>query len=246
MRHADNQDAGAVTRRADGLTLLAVADGVSSSDRPDEASRVAVEAARSAFATGDGSDLAALARQCVGAAARAVLAVERHVVSDDLDPPETTVVLAVVRGSEACVAWVGDSRAYLLEGDGGTALTRDDSWAAETVALGIMSREAAMRDPRAHAITQCLGMPDGDVEVHVVPVTIPGGATLLLCSDGLWNYLDEPEALAAVAAPRSPSEDALGTCRRLVAHANACGGRDNVTVAVLRPATHGEGRAGTR
>lgn len=235
-RHPVNQDAGAVARRADGAVLLCVADGVSSADNAEGASAAAVAAALERFTEGPGEapSAEAEARTCVEAAAAAVLAVRRTGDDPDLDPPETTVVLAVVRGGEAGIAWVGDSRAYRLGGGVETLLTRDDSWAWDAVARGAMSRDAAARDPRAHAITQCLGMPLDEIEVHALSAALPAGAALLLCTDGLWNYHDEPGALGeAYADALAGGRDAALVCRRLVAEANGMGGRDNITVAIL-------------
>ncbi len=235
-RHPVNQDAGAVARRADGAVLLCVADGVSSADNAEGASAAAVAAALERFAAGPGEAPTVLeeARGCVEAAAAAVLEVRRFGDDPGLDPPETTVALAVARGGEAGIAWVGDSRAYRLEGGAETLLTRDDSWAWDAVARGAMSREAAARDPRAHAITQCLGMPQDEVEVHALVAPLPAGAALLLCTDGLWNYHDDEGALGeAYGDAAAGGADAALVCRRLVAEANAMGGRDNITVALL-------------
>jgi serine/threonine protein phosphatase PrpC len=60
-------------------------------------------------------------------------------------------------------------------------------------------------------------------------VPLPPGATLLLCSDGLWNYAETAEDLAKLAA----APDALAACRDLTAFANEAGGRDNISVAIL-------------
>ncbi|RYC33868.1 serine/threonine protein phosphatase [Lichenibacterium minor] len=236
-RHPLNQDAGAVARRPDGAVLLCVADGVSSADNAEGASAAAVAAALERFAAGPGNTVSVSgeARACVEAAARAVLDVPRLGEDPDLDPPETTIALAVVRDGVAGLAWVGDSRAYRVDGAADTLLTRDDSWAWDAVARGTMSREAAARDPRAHAITQCLGMPPDDIEVHASTAALPAGAALLLCTDGLWNYHDAAGGLGeAYADAAGGGADAALACRRLVAEANGMGGRDNITVALLK------------
>lgn len=236
-RHAANQDAGVVARRPDGAVLLCVADGVSSADNAEGASAAAVAAVLARFARGpaDAASLCDEAHACVASAAEAVLAVERRGDDPDLDPPETTIVLALLGEGSAALAWVGDSRAYRLSPDGETLLTQDDSWAWEAVARGAMSREAAARDPRAHAITQCLGMPLDEIDIHTTAADLPVGSTLILCTDGLWNYHDEVGALSeAFADAAAGGADAALICRRLVAEANLMGGRDNITVALLR------------
>lgn len=74
------------------------------------------------------------------------------------DSPACTYVAAVVQGGDAVVSWVGDSRVYWLAPDGSSRLlSTDDSWAEEIAAAGLMSREEAGRDRRAHVLTRWLG-----------------------------------------------------------------------------------------
>ena len=172
------------------------------------------------------------------------------------DAPSTTAVAALVRGNQVTVGWVGDSRAYwipLVPSQGvGVQLTRDHAWAAEMVATGQMSAAEAARSPKAHAITRWIGADAGeDCGPEVATYALTGPGYLLLSSDGLWNYAANPGELAALiqAAGKVVSEDAanaaLGTksdvdvvnataiAQHLVDHANTCGGRDNITVALL-------------
>ena len=158
------------------------------------------------------------------------------------DGPASTMVLAIARenaasgGFDIGLAWVGDSRAYLVAANvPETLLTRDDSWAADQIETGRLTRQEAMRSPNAHAISQWLGMPIGDMIVHSQEVVLTPGVSLLLCSDGLWNYADEPSALArAFTEAAREAADAALICRALVGFANAAGGADNITVGLLR------------
>jgi serine/threonine protein phosphatase PrpC len=241
-RHLTNQDFGLVARRADGAALIVVADGVSVSDNPEAASRAAAKAAEKAFLKADaaGGPLSAEAGTLVLEAAEALLATpiaeRRH------GGPASTVVIAIARENptsgaiDVGLAWVGDSRAYFVAANvPETLLTRDDSWPAEQIESGRMSREEAMRSPNAHAINQWLGMPIVDMVVHAKDVVLTRGASLLLCSDGLWNYTDEPSALArAFTDAAKDAPDASTICRALVGFANAAGGADNITVGLLR------------
>ena len=208
--------------------LLCVADGVSSADNAEGASAAAVAAALELFAAGPGQAPSVVdeARNCVEAAAAAVLRVPRFGDDPDLDPPETTVALAVVRGVAAGIAWVGDSRAYRLDAGGATLLTRDDSWAWEAVARGAMSRAAAARDPRAHAITQCLGMPLDEIEIHALSAEMPAGASLLLCTTACGTIMTtrarsgRPTPTRPRAAP-TPRSSAAASSQRRTAWAGA-------------------------
>jgi serine/threonine protein phosphatase PrpC len=117
------------------------------------------------------------------------------------------------------------------------ALTSDDSWAAYMIAEGALTEAEAEAHPNAHVITGWLGADNDDLRPHVATFRpdpdVPG--TLLVCSDGLWNYLPGPEDLAAVLAEAAadPAADPLGAARALVRRALDAGGRDNITVAVI-------------
>ncbi|GAA4919161.1 PP2C family protein-serine/threonine phosphatase [Actinomycetospora succinea] len=164
------------------------------------------------------------------------------------DSPACTYVAAVVRGGEAVVSWIGDSRAYWLADDGSSRLlSTDDSWAEEIANAGIMSREEAARDRRAHVLTRWLGRdaPSGPAHARRVRIGVPG--VLLLCSDGLWNHLPDPEILARLARPALggtsaaenvdpdgvPDHPALAAAAALLAAALDDGGSDNATIALV-------------
>ena len=230
-RHAINEDAGAVTRGADGTIVLVVADGVSTAPNSASASTAAVEATLHTLAslTAD-TNIAAALRSAIDAANQAVIALPLD--AGKTGGPETTIVAALCRGDSVAVGWSGDSRAYLVSADGVKSLTVDDSWVEEVVRSGQMSREQAIVDRRAHYVTQVLGMRDQPLDVHVVEGKLPAKSILLLCSDGLWNYFQDESDLAR-ALRQCDTGDALSLCRCLVDAANNHGGHDNVTVAAL-------------
>jgi serine/threonine protein phosphatase PrpC len=100
-----------------------------------------------------------------------------------------------------------------------------------------MSADEADHAPRAHAITRWLSADPAEAEQATpdsvaLPLTPPG--TLMLCTDGLWNYAQTDARIAELFSPASVgTEDALATCQRLVKFANEAGGQDNITVALL-------------
>jgi serine/threonine protein phosphatase PrpC len=135
------------------------------------------------------------------------------------------------------VGWVGDSRAYWIpqtrtRSAPPTRLTEDDSWLAQVLAAGTLTFAEAVTDHRAHAITAWLGEDATALDPHVVTFRPHGPGVVVVCTDGLWNYLDNADALAAM-LPVQPPEAPLGTARRLVQTALNCGGRDNITAAVV-------------
>lgn len=177
----------------------------------------------------------------------AILAAKEAVaaLADDGDPrravsnPACTIVAAVVRGPQIAYGWIGDSRAYWVPLDGpAEQLTEDDSWATHVIALGV-DPEVAMRDPKAHAITGWLGADAGSVQPRGASFTVTEPGHLVLCSDGLWNYLTDPAAFAAAVRTGLHTHGTLiNAARYLTDYAINAGGADNITVALIpvRPA----------
>ncbi|MFC4376376.1 PP2C family protein-serine/threonine phosphatase [Nocardia halotolerans] len=237
ISHSRNEDAvAAAVREDDGTRVIVVSDGVSTSQDPQAASgtaaRTGVDAVLAALADGLSAPDAAMAG--VATATAAVRAMSRTPEY----APSCTYVSAVLRetaeGTEITVVNVGDSRAFWLAAGNPTASRRlsvDDSWAQALVDAGALDEEAAMRDPRAHTLLRWLGADGGEAPwsaqcLQRMVATEPG--TLLLCSDGLWNYLPDPVALAGFTVETSPQAAA----RALADFAVNSGGSDNITVAL--------------
>lgn len=240
--HPTNQDAFALSGPADGGdgAIVVVCDGVSNSQTPELAAATAARVAHAVLAAAatDAAGRPAVMREAIRQAHEAVCALpfDRQSL---VDPPATTLVAAWLAEGGATLGWLGDSRAYLLAAGGGRQLTRDHSWMAMVLERGAMPEAEARADPRAHALTQCLGTTDF---ARASPCPEPGLATLprldgwlLLCTDGLWNYAEAPDALVRAAGDGiSGAADEL--CARLIAFARGRGGHDNVTVAAVRAA----------
>lgn len=229
-KYTVNQDAGCVARRADGAVLMVVADGVSTSSRSESASAQAAAAARETFLAGAGSGTEQ-AKDCVRAAARAVLQLQSPETARG-DAPATTIVLAILHDSVGVFAWIGDSRGYLIEKTNAILATADDSWASQVVAQGLASREDAQKAAQAHAITQWLGAPLAELKINVAEKSLLAGKAVVLCTDGLWNYLDAPGQFGKTYTLAARDCDAAAICRNLVDVAYVAGGHDNITVAV--------------
>ncbi|MBV2357501.1 protein phosphatase 2C domain-containing protein [Streptomyces sp. J2-1] len=246
LRHHRNEDFFSIGHTAlpDGTpaALAVVCDGVSSATRPDEASAAAARTAGEVL-------LAALPRgthpqqamhEAIVAAAEAVDALAGEPVSarehtPHQNSPACTIVGAVVTPGLLVVGWVGDSRAYWVPADRSAPaarLTEDDSWAAQMVAAGLMSDAEAYADERAHAITGWLGADAYELEPHTASFKPDRPGTVLVCTDGLWNYAETAEEMAAV-LPSDATGRPLHAARVLVGHALDGGGHDNVTVALL-------------
>lgn len=241
-RRARNEDSMAFGIVSGGTpTVVAVVcDGVATSDRAENASQLAVDEATEVLLD------AALEGKDAEGATRAAVARALEVVATLADPsvpgtaPSCTFVSAVVTPDEVTVGWVGDSRAYWLAAPGAGApsrgLTIDDTVAAELVAEG-MREEDAMAMHQAHALSKWIGADAGEIEPRTLTVTPEGPGLVLLCSDGLWNYLPEPRALAdALPAPSSdkPHEvELIPAATELTRIALELGGHDNITTVLV-------------
>jgi serine/threonine protein phosphatase PrpC len=147
--------------------------------------------------------------------------------------PACTIVAATVRDQFVDVGWVGDSRAYWLPVEGpAEQLTEDDSWATHAIALGA-DPEMALRDPKAHAITAWLGADAGPVRPRTAGFTVTAPGHLVLCSDGLWNYLPDPARFADTVRDALDGRSLLEAAKQLAEFANAAGGADNITVVLI-------------
>lgn len=141
----------------------------------------------------------------------------------------TTVVLALVAGSQLLVGHVGDSRAYRWRNDRLERLTRDHSLLQERVDAGLMTPEEAATSRRSHIVTRAVGV-EPEVQLDVQAHDSLPGDLVLLCSDGLTDMVSDSE-IAAVLRGGGPLE---ALCARLVEAANTAGGADNVAVVLMR------------
>jgi serine/threonine protein phosphatase PrpC len=256
LRRPHNEDALAfATGTTDGerWSVLVVCDGVSSSSHADRASAIASKTACDTLAQsareGDVSSDAGknAVAQAIHAAHAAVCA--EPVEIDGEDPPGTTIVVALVWKQRLTVGWVGDSRAYWVPADGDAEqLTHDHSWAVEAVTRGEVTESEAAMSPLSHALTRCLGpleVADADepvaaggrrrfapVEPGVRARDLSGPGWVILCSDGFWNYFSKAADVATLVRIGATLSSPARVARRLVNHALARGGQDNVTALV--------------
>jgi serine/threonine protein phosphatase PrpC len=138
--------------------------------------------------------------------------------------------MALVKGRRAYVANVGDSRTYVLRQGQLLQVTRDHSLVADLVAAGQLTAQEALSHPQAGLITRCLGYLD-EVEVDVEPHTLEFGDCLMLCSDGLWEALRDPEIIVRII---QSTPDLGVAAHRLVDSAKQLSGQDNISVVLLR------------
>lgn len=224
-----NQDAYAVSPGQDGSCLAMVADGMGGEAAGEVASSMALAAVTDA-AGGGLMQESPPGERLVRAILRANADIhQRAVAVEEYAGMGTTVVAVVADRHRAVVAHVGDSRAYLFRtGTGLMRLTEDHSLVNELVRRGQLLPDEAARHPQRHVLTRSLG-PLPDVAVECREWEWGGGDLLLMCSDGLTNFLSDGEISATLAA----SSELGKKVDELISVALARGGHDNVTVVLL-------------
>jgi protein phosphatase len=147
-----------------------------------------------------------------------------------------TIVAAWIEGQRLSLAYVGDSRAYLLRAGSLDQLTADHSLVAEKVRIGILTPQEADASELHSVLTRAVGA-SATIQVDADEQILLVGDSLLLCSDGLTRMVTDPEIASTLLTSTSAQEAA----DRLVELANENGGSDNVSVIVLRVLQKSEG-----
>ena len=247
VRHHRNEDATAIAAEPDAgsRAVLVVCDGVSTSLDSDVASLTAARTARDALAAhkpaGLGtptSRVAAISNAVVKAAAAANAAVIDSTAPGSDNAASCTFAAAVVESDLVVYGNVGDSRIYWIPDRGSsedpTELSVDDSVAQMRIAMGT-PRDEAENGPQAHAITKWLGRDSPDFTPRTGSLTVAAPGWVLVCSDGLWNYVSEASSIQSLIADLTSEDPSpLTLAIALVNWANAQGGKDNISVALAR------------
>lgn len=139
----------------------------------------------------------------------------------------TTAVCAFVKNNDVCIGHVGDSRAYFISKSGIGQITKDHSLVQEMYDNGEISIDELKNHPVKNVITRALGV-DEEVNIDFNFGTLNEGEAILLCSDGLTNYVDTDEIYESF---NKYSKEELADI--LIAKANEYGGGDNISVALI-------------
>jgi len=224
---AHNEDRCGHLQEAAERGLLIVADGVSSAEAGETAAQTAVDATLRTFAEQPPGTPAA--KRLYRAVQQANIEVyDLATVVPELRGMTTTLTAVVVDRGELIAAHVGDSRLYRWRAGRLVQLTKDHTVAGERARIGLMSKARARSHPDRSILTRSLGR-ELIVAIDRISNRVYRGDALLVCSDGLYNTLDESEMGALLAEGTADQ-----ACRRLVDAANERGTLDNLSAAVLR------------
>ncbi len=214
------------------LGLFVVADGMGGHANGQDASRLAIQTIIDYLIPQlvHGEDTQENAEKLlVDSVQLANQAVHQHNVEHNADMGTTVTATLVINGT-AHVANVGDSRTYLYRtADGLSKVTRDHSVVASLVDAGIIKPDDIYTHPKRNQIYRSLGEKPF-VEVDPFTVQLQPGDKLLLCSDGLWDMVRDPQIKHVLETP-TPDPQQLGS--NLIAAALSGGGEDNVSVIVV-------------
>jgi PPM family protein phosphatase len=216
--------------------LAVVADGMGGYEGGQEASRLAVETLVAAYRDFRGDDPQAALIEGLQAAHEQIR--EYSFAHPELHGMGTTcTAAAIVRGAHGGAQYdalyyvhVGDTRLYLIRDRQIIRVTRDHSYVGRLVESGMITPEEAEHHPQRNILTAALGTnPDLIMDSPGHPEPLRPEDVLLICSDGLWGQVRDPEILDAV-----ENNSAEKACRDLIELARERGGPDNITVEILR------------
>ncbi len=213
--------------------LFVVADGMGGHANGQDASRLAIQTIIDfmlpRISTGNQMDDEAFSNLLLEGVQCANRAVHQRNLEERADMG-TTMTAALVVGATAYVANVGDSRTYLYRPpEGLSKITHDHSVVASLVEAGIIKPDDIYTHPKRNQIYRSLGE-KATVDVDAFRVPLQPGDKLLLCSDGLWDMVRDPEIQRLLSLP---APDPAQTGKDLIQAALESGGEDNVSVIVV-------------
>ena len=207
--------------------LFIIADGMGGHKAGDYASRYTIERVVASVSRNTGEEPIAIMKEAINKANELLVAESRE--DESKSGMGTTLVIGTIIGNKLFVANIGDSRLYVV-GQNMRQITRDHSLVDEMVRLGEINADEARVHPDKNIITRAVGTSD-HVEADFFEVEITADDTILLCTDGLTNMVRDDEILDII----KKYDNAQAATMQLVKEANANGGRDNITVMIIKP-----------
>lgn len=230
MVRSNNQDSYSAGDLTSEVTWAVVCDGMGGANGGNVASETAVKVISDKLTSGyhigmNDNSVKNLIVSAIEAANMTLFSMARN--NEELSGMGTTVVLAVRNTDTLYISNVGDSRIYIVSDSGITQVTTDHSVVQIMLDRGEISPEEAKDHPKKNVITRALGV-DPDVRIDYSQEQLNENDIVLLCTDGLTNYVDDETILEICR-----TEDKYKIADKLVELANENGGGDNVTVVTV-------------
>lgn len=231
MVRTDNQDSYLFDSLAENVVYAVVCDGMGGASGGKTASSTAVNAfanhIRKISECTDTKDIKALFEKAVNSANADIY--QKSINDNSLYGMGTTLVSVVIINNTAYFSNIGDSRAYLIRNDVINRITHDHSAVQELVDCGKITEEQARNHPNKNIITRALGV-EPNVDIDYFTEKLESGDIIVLCTDGITNYIDDLEIPFEILKNNSLENVPQG----LIELANHRGGSDNSTVVVIK------------
>ena len=226
-----NEDYFYISYPDDEIQLFILADGMGGYNGGEIASKLAVTTAKNYIQTNfskektEKDDLLNLLKSSMQYANMVVY--EKAKENEEISNMGTTLDICLIYQNKAFLSHIGDSRIYRFRKETVRKLTKDHSYVQQLVDEGKITKEESMKHPKKNMLMKALGCTtyiEPDISVH----GFINGDTILMCSDGLTNMVQEQEIKKII------NENPADATKLLVQRANDLGGNDNITAIIIR------------
>lgn len=226
----DNQDSFIYGELFDGSHYAIVCDGMGGVSGGSVASDIAVKAFKEEIEKKyhqfmSVSEMKRLIKEAVNVANSIIFEISSKETA--LSGMGTTIVFAIIIDGTAYITHIGDSRAYHIRDNKAIKLTKDHSFVQEMLDLGQLTTEEAKNHPKKNIITKALGV-QKHIEGEFTTVNLEDNDILLLCTDGLTNYVEDEEIPTLI-----EYNDLEFSVNKCIKTAMERGGSDNITLILL-------------
>src|SRR5271166_527500 len=230
-RRADNEDSCGHFIESPDNVVFAVADGIGGYEGGEIASRMAIDITLEAYR--ESPPEWGAAKRLYRAITRANIEIhDKRLTVPELGRMGTTMTAVAVEKGMLSAVHVGDCRLHLIRHGKISVVTKDHTMVADRVRMGVMTAAGAKIHPERGMLLRSLGR-ELIASIDRIALPLLERDRLILCSDGLYNVLDDHELESL-----SRDVDAETACRQLIDTANARGTGDNLTCAVFRMTSH--------
>lgn len=223
------------TKEAD-LSFIMVADGMGGHNAGDLASRLTVEYVTNCLKKEyskkvDKKTLIGIIYDSINEANKRIYTMAKE--DEHLHGMGTTLTLAVFKDKMVYIAHIGDSRCYIIRGKDVRQVTRDHSLVQELVDNGSITMDQMLGHPKKNLITRALGT-EGKIKVDIFEEKLEPEDIILLCTDGLINYVKLDLLISDLANDLSP----CSLVKTLGEKALEAGGKDDITIVAAKYTSH--------